>query len=164
MRGRGIGNVVTDRFDYVFWAGDLNYRINGNRKMIQSLVEMKMREVLLANDQLSAEMRAGRCFSGFNEAEITFPPTYKFDTGGKESLIYDTSPKQRIPSWTDRILFKCRAPRAIKAINYTSDMRISMSDHKPVSGTFEIAFAWDSLPGGVSMVSLKTKQRCSWFF
>jgi len=39
----------------------------------------------------------------FNEGDIDFPPTYKFDVG---SDVYDTSDKQRVPSWTDRIL--CR--------------------------------------------------------
>ncbi len=33
---------------------------------------------------------------------IEFKPTFKFD---KQSELYDTSKKMRIPSWTDRILW-----------------------------------------------------------
>lgn len=38
----------------------------------------------------------------FHEAQITFPPTYKFN---QLSSRYDTSAKQRVPAWCDRILF-----------------------------------------------------------
>ena len=38
-------------------------------------------QVLLANDQLSMEMKAKRVFEDFVEGPITFPPTYKFDAG-----------------------------------------------------------------------------------
>jgi hypothetical protein len=39
----------------------------------------------------------------FCEGKINFPPTYKFDKG---TLLYDTSKKQRVPSWTDRIIWR----------------------------------------------------------
>ena len=38
--------------DRVIWMGDLNYRINGERKMMLALIERKKHEVLLNNDQL----------------------------------------------------------------------------------------------------------------
>lgn len=38
----------------------------------------------------------------YHEKKITFFPTYKFDVGTQE---YDSSWKQRVPSYSDRILF-----------------------------------------------------------
>ena len=40
---------------------------------------------------------AGHAFGGFSEQPITFNPSYKFDPGTDH---YDTSEKQRVPSWT----------------------------------------------------------------
>lgn len=42
---------------------------------------------------------AGSIFKGFQEADIHFRPSYKFDIG-KDS--YDTTSKQRTPSYTVR--------------------------------------------------------------
>lgn len=42
--------------------------------------------------------------SKFYEGPLNFDPTYKYD---KNCNIYDTSKKNRIPAWCDRILF-CR--------------------------------------------------------
>ena len=36
---------VTDRFDRVFWLGDMNYRINGLRRMVDKLISTHMHEV-----------------------------------------------------------------------------------------------------------------------
>lgn len=65
-------------------------------------------------------MKKGRVFEGFSEAAITFPPTYKFDTTSETPsqpapnahfglTAYDSSGKMRIPSWTDRVLFRCQS-------------------------------------------------------
>ena len=57
-------------------------------------------------DQLKGEMVAGRIFKGLHEAPITFQPTYKFDKNDPDPLAYDSSEKQRVPAWTDRIFFR----------------------------------------------------------
>ncbi len=57
-------------------------------------------------DQLQEQKRAGRIFRFMHEAPIAFAPTYKFDKGDPNRLAYDSSEKQRVPAWTDRILFR----------------------------------------------------------
>lgn len=42
-------------------------------------------------------------FKDFIEAPINFAPTYKYDIFSDD---YDTSEKNRIPSWTDRVLYR----------------------------------------------------------
>ncbi|KAI8055346.1 Endonuclease/exonuclease/phosphatase [Syncephalis plumigaleata] len=197
---------VSDQFDYTFWFGDLNYRTTATRAQADDWLNAGHYKRLLARDQLIRERTAQRVFHNYDEAPITFPPTYKFDvppaTSGKngwrraftietaslrslrirassisssrsghnnqpsngninvasstsnsngtedgsdaesvrsyattraETIIadrstperasviippppvssiprYDTSPKQRVPSWTDRILFRQRSP------------------------------------------------------
>ena len=66
-------------------------------------------------DQLRAEMAAGRTFTSLQEAPITFRPTYKFNK--VEPFDYDSSEKRRVPAWTDRILFRgtqLRMPHSVR--------------------------------------------------
>ncbi|KAJ3309408.1 inositol polyphosphate 5-phosphatase, partial [Blyttiomyces sp. JEL0837] len=158
---------LSSSFDYVFWFGDLNYRVNGTRHMVDKLLESSRYEasvldertsiVLINNDQLSHEIKKGKVFLGFQEAKINFPPTYKFDKAGNGDR-YDTSSKSRIPSWTDRILYKCKcddrpeddlsmssfaecdaqAVTSMKVERYESIGDVCFSDHKPVVGIFEL--------------------------
>ena len=65
-----------------------------------------------------------------DEAEISFPPTYKYVKG---TSFYNLS--KRVPSWTDRILFKKGGK--IRTILYDR-VCIHFSDHKPIIGLFEI--------------------------
>jgi hypothetical protein len=65
-----------------------------------------------------------------DEGEISFPPTYKYVKG---TSFYNLS--KRVPSWTDRILFK----KGGKIRNILYDrVSIHFSDHKPIIGLFEI--------------------------
>lgn len=75
-------------------------------------------------------MVKGLTFPYYSESRITFMPTYKYDLGTDS---YDTSEKQRIPAWTDRIL---RKGSSLRQINYnTASLRFS--DHRPVYATFQ---------------------------
>ena len=65
-----------------------------------------------------------------DEADITFPPTYKYVKG---TDLYNLT--KRVPSWTDRILYK-RGSK-ITPIFYDRIL-INFSDHKPIVGLFEI--------------------------
>ena len=124
---------VADRYEHCFWSGDLNYRVHANRKMADALLQRGMYDVMMANDQLAHERARHRVFAGFVEGNISFPPTYKFDSN---SDAYDTSKKQRVPSWTDRILYK--PSNAIELIKYDSVRTIRTSDHRPVYATFRL--------------------------
>ena len=66
----------------------------------------------------------------FSEGEINFKPTFKYD---KECDVYDTSKKMRVPSWTDRILYK---PDLCQLIYYNRREH-RFSDHRPVLGIYE---------------------------
>lgn len=128
-----LSTTVIDRFDYVLWCGDLNYRVHANRSIADALLDKNMIEVMLANDQLTHERLKGRVFQNMCENDIHFKPTYKYDSN---SDLYDTSKKQRVPSWTDRILYK--PSDGIKCNIYDAVQTIKTSDHRPVYANFTI--------------------------
>lgn len=92
----------------------------------------------------------GAAFKDFKEANITFPPTYKYDPGTQK---FDTSSKQRAPAYTDRILFKYKSNTfgirrdsnltsflhspIVECVAYDSVPSIVSSDHKPVWALFK---------------------------
>lgn len=51
--------------DIVIFMGDLNYRVRGNRSIIDKLLESNMHEVLLSNDQLKMSMQQNEVFQGY---------------------------------------------------------------------------------------------------
>lgn len=102
-----------------------------SRSIVGQLLKSDMHEVLLNNDQLQANMRNGLVLQKFTEPPLNFRPTYKFDIGSQE---YDSGPKNRIPSWTDRILYV--PSDKVKCIAYNSDTTITTSDHRPVYASF----------------------------
>eukprot|EP00128_Syssomonas_multiformis_P012063 Colp12_sorted_trinity150504_noHs@33490 len=109
--------------------------------MLDHLLSTEMDEVMHANDQLLLQRRKGNVFHGFREEPIKFRPTYKFDPN---TDTYDSSAKSRLPSWTDRVLYKgknCKYEdrRSIKCEQYDSVPAIKVSDHKPVFATFTVA-------------------------
>lgn len=62
---------------------------------------------LLPHDQLRRVIKERKAFhEGWREGPITFLPTYKYDVG--TTGLFDSSEKQRAPSWCDRILFRTR--------------------------------------------------------
>jgi hypothetical protein len=84
-------------------AGDLNYRLDLTYERALELIQAGELSALLEHDQLGKARLTNREVADLEEAPIGFPPTYKYDTGTDN---YDTSPKQRTPSYTDRVLVK----------------------------------------------------------
>lgn len=113
--------------DYKFLCGDLNFRIDLNGRIVRHLVSEKAYNDLLESDQLLQAFREG-LLPGYKESKISFPPTYKFDKG---TDIYDTSKKQRVPAWCDRIVYNGDT----EALVYNS-LNIRTSDHRPVIAEF----------------------------
>ncbi|XP_062064374.1 phosphatidylinositol polyphosphate 5-phosphatase type IV [Lepus europaeus] len=129
---------VTTRFDEVFWFGDFNFRLSGGRVAVEAALRRDLEVdvgALLQRDQLTREMEKGSIFKGFQEPDIHFLPSYKFDIG-KDT--YDSSSKHRTPSYTDRVLYKSRHKGDICPVRYSSCTTIKTSDHRPVYGLFRV--------------------------
>ncbi|XP_023336477.1 72 kDa inositol polyphosphate 5-phosphatase, partial [Eurytemora carolleeae] len=118
---------IFDSFDCVFWCGDLNFRLEQSREEIIRDIEDGLS--VLETDQLTWLMSEGTVFRGFREHPILFRPTYKYDPGTDE---FDTSTKQRIPSYTDRVLYKHHPGTRVKPLHYDSVQGVVTSDHKLV--------------------------------
>lgn len=127
--------------DYVFWMGDLNFRLESEadknnylpeaETIIKSVARMEYSK-LLAMDQLVTARSNGEAFGELRETLPSFPPSYKFRIGTSE---YDT---KRAPAWTDRILFKANEANydmyelSVRQHGYTALQEFTQSDHKPV--------------------------------
>ncbi|PSN56506.1 Phosphatidylinositol 4 [Blattella germanica] len=133
--------------DYVFWIGDLNFRLMDGLSAEEIDQQVKKGEItrLLDQDQLRKVMASGEAFSELYEQLPTFPPTYKFEF---HSSRYDL---KRRPSWTDRILYKVNAnvyenlTLQAEQVSYRSIGEYIQSDHKPVVGEFVIKDGFTSL-------------------
>ncbi|KAF2758852.1 DNase I-like protein [Pseudovirgaria hyperparasitica] len=138
---------------HVFFCGDLNYRTSDAPpesetwqtypKAVESEASPVHFAKLLAKDQLTREMKAGRTCHGFEELPITFPPTYKLshkatpiamaaNTGADSSWQWA---KHRFPSWCDRCLYLPPPKKSsqLQLRKYTSLAVQPTSDHRPVA-------------------------------
>ncbi|XP_016990132.2 inositol polyphosphate 5-phosphatase E [Drosophila rhopaloa] len=169
---------VTQNFDNVFWCGDLNFRLGEPReKLLEWIQNTKfplpshLPHGYMHTDQLTSVLADGAAFRGFMEANITFPPTYKYDPGSQN---FDTSSKQRAPAYTDRILYKYRQMQGlvirrqtlvpgvstptqpyVQCLLYDSVPSITTSDHKPVWALFRtlIRAGTDAIPLAAGLFS-----------
>jgi hypothetical protein len=93
-------------------------------------------EALHVHDQLLKEMKNNRGFRlrPFTEGPLLFAPTYKYDP---RSALYDTSEKNRVPAWCDRVLWRASVPSRVREIEYRR-YETNVSDHRPVSAAFEL--------------------------
>lgn len=73
-------NPELSEADMVIFMGDFNYRLfDVSYDEARDMISQRCFDWLREKDQLRAEMKAGNVFQGMREAQIKFPPTYKFD-------------------------------------------------------------------------------------
>uniref|UniRef100_A0A8C3CFK6 phosphatidylinositol-3,4,5-trisphosphate 5-phosphatase n=1 Tax=Cairina moschata TaxID=8855 RepID=A0A8C3CFK6_CAIMO len=136
---------ITHRFTHLFWLGDLNYRVEQPPTEAENIIQ-KIRQQqypeLLAFDQLLIERKDHKVFLQFEEEEITFAPTYRFERGTREKYAYTkqkaTGMKYNLPSWCDRVLWKSYPMVHVVCQSYGCTTDIMTSDHSPVFATFEV--------------------------
>ncbi|XP_069069876.1 phosphatidylinositol 3,4,5-trisphosphate 5-phosphatase 1 isoform X6 [Pleurodeles waltl] len=136
---------LTHRFTHLFWLGDLNYRVELPTSEAENIVQ-KIRQQqypeLLPYDQLTLERRERKVFLFFDEEEITFAPTYRYERSTRDKYAYTkqkaTSIKYNLPSWCDRVLWKSYPEVHVLCQSYGCTNDIMTSDHSPVFATFEV--------------------------
>lgn len=132
--GGGDGTMVSDH-DIVFLSGDLNFRIDLRRDAVLALAQADDFEPLRAQDQLLKEMKLSNSrLRYFKEGELAFRPTYKYDKGSDR---YDSSEKNRIPAWCDRVLWRTNQLDKVQQLHYRR-YESTVSDHRPISAGFEV--------------------------
>ncbi|KAJ6656579.1 hypothetical protein lerEdw1_003466 [Lerista edwardsae] len=144
-------NGILDH-DLVFWFGDLNFRIESlDIRFVKYAIDNNILHQLWEKDQLNIAKSTWPILKGFQEGQLNFPPTFKFDVG---TNMYDTSAKKRKPAWTDRILWKIKGSSglihpgrsscgivSVSQLCYCSHMEYTVSDHKPVVSIFAVQFS-----------------------
>ncbi|XP_035898207.1 phosphatidylinositol 4,5-bisphosphate 5-phosphatase A-like isoform X4 [Anopheles stephensi] len=140
--------------DYVFWFGDLNFRLTGEATTsadeIRAMVARDELKQLIEKDQLLLVRREGRAFSQLQERLPQFPPTFKFEHGSND---YDM---KRRPAWTDRILYAVNENNyrnvrlTAEQTSYKSHPSYSISDHKPVTSEFTLKVYEDTTERTIS--------------
>ncbi|GAA5856870.1 hypothetical protein JCM5353_007305, partial [Sporobolomyces roseus] len=137
----------------LFVFGDLNYRISltSPKRLAPHVLSHHIQTIcsplsdssslssslstLLPHDQLRQQTSLSKTLHHLEEAPITFPPTYKFKPGTRDT--YKTFTK-RIPGWCDRILYLSNTAEEVECEMYRSEMDFTASDHKPVVAIFKV--------------------------
>ncbi|XP_070764438.1 phosphatidylinositol 3,4,5-trisphosphate 5-phosphatase 1 [Enoplosus armatus] len=174
---------ITHQFTHLFWLGDLNYRVefpSTEAEYIVTKIKQQQYQELLSKDQLNMERNDGKVFLHFDEEEITFAPTYRFERDTREKYAYTkakaTGTKYNLPSWCDRVLRKSYPLVHVVCQAYGCTNDIMTSDHSPVFASFEVGVASqfvskqdpNSAPqGGIQimncMATLLTKSKTKFF-
>uniref|UniRef100_A0A7N8WXF9 phosphatidylinositol-3,4,5-trisphosphate 5-phosphatase n=1 Tax=Mastacembelus armatus TaxID=205130 RepID=A0A7N8WXF9_9TELE len=171
---------ITHRFTHLFWLGDLNYRVefpSTEAEYIVTKIKQQQYQELLSKDQLNMERNDGKVFLHFDEEEITFAPTYRFERYTRDKYAYTkakaTGTKYNLPSWCDRVLRKSYPLVHVVCQAYGCTNDIMTSDHSPVFASFEIGVASQfvskqgMMNGGIQIMNCKatllTKSKTKFF-
>lgn len=134
---RGLPVALEQHTTFCF--GDLNYRLTAPNREARWRMGCRDWQTLLCADQLLNQLGAeGTTYQAWDEADITFRPTYKYDVGTVDR--FDSSEKARAPAWCDRVLWREQgAPCTISPLLYDSCMTVVRSDHKPIKFLARVA-------------------------
>uniref|UniRef100_A0A8C2X981 phosphatidylinositol-3,4,5-trisphosphate 5-phosphatase n=1 Tax=Cyclopterus lumpus TaxID=8103 RepID=A0A8C2X981_CYCLU len=167
---------ITHRFTHLFWLGDLNYRVefpSTEAEYIVTKIKQQQYQELLSKDQLNMERNDGKVFLHFDEEEITFAPTYRFERDTRDKYAYTkakaTGTKYNLPSWCDRVLWKSYPLIHVVCQAYGCTNDIMTSDHSPLFASFEVGVAsqFVSKQGGIQIMNcvatLLTKSKTKFF-
>ncbi|KAJ8942379.1 hypothetical protein NQ314_010082 [Rhamnusium bicolor] len=141
--------------DYVFWMGDLNFRLledyDKTPEEIERIIVKKDIKKIFEYDQLRSVMKKGEAFSELTEKDPDFPPTFKFVVG---TPFYD---HKRRPAWCDRILYCVNSHNyenvtlKVDQLSYRSHQTYTLSDHRPVTAEYVIKIPQQVLKKGRSL-------------
>jgi len=134
-RPGGDGTRVFDH-ELTILSGDLNYRIDRRREDIIASIKNQAWDGLLQHDQLRKGQKEDQSFRlrTFKEQDIAFAPTYKYDPG---TDVYDSSVKQRLPAYCDRVLWRADRADKVQPLHYRR-YECNVSDHRPISAAFDL--------------------------
>jgi len=141
--------------DALIWAGDMNMRLWEDEKMKVTLDRKQTfaaledygehKEFMDVHDEMSIQKAKGLIFGDFEEAPITFMPTYKMKEiplAQEKNQVETPAPHRsneiyfyvtkRQPAFTDRVLWRAKGSMAISRHVYERLSRITASDHRPV--------------------------------
>ena len=130
--------LTIDSHKVIVWVGDLNFRVKCSYREAVEMSRKGQHARLREKDELMMAMAEGRAFREFDEGMLDFAPTYKFDERSRE---YDTSSKLRVPSWTDRVLWK---GNSMRLLDYSAMHNILVSDHRPVRAVIALVSLKDA--------------------
>eukprot|EP01012_Entosiphon_sulcatum_P038810 TRINITY_DN5062_c0_g1_i1.p1 TRINITY_DN5062_c0_g1~~TRINITY_DN5062_c0_g1_i1.p1 ORF type:complete len:979 (+),score=282.56 TRINITY_DN5062_c0_g1_i1:43-2937(+) len=129
---------ITAQFHHTFILGTLNYRVEKEYEEAKKLALAKQYAPLIAADQLRQQMQEEGIFARFQEAPITWPPTWPYFRG---TLNYQDPAKikrdTQTPSYVDRIMWKNSASaHKIECLGYHSSPDVRTSTHLPIWANF----------------------------
>ncbi|XP_068103739.1 phosphatidylinositol 3,4,5-trisphosphate 5-phosphatase 2B-like isoform X2 [Hyperolius riggenbachi] len=156
LRGLALGDEALRGFQlplrlvYLFWAGDLNYKLDMPVQDVLQCVYSGQQQLLLPVDQLNQERERKKVFVGFKEEPITFPPTCRYERGSRTYDLQKTKTSgTRIfaPSWSDRILWTSYPDMEVKCSSYDSPQSKVNSTHSAEGNSFlKLGWSEEELP------------------
>uniref|UniRef100_A0A0K0DNE7 Endo/exonuclease/phosphatase domain-containing protein n=1 Tax=Angiostrongylus cantonensis TaxID=6313 RepID=A0A0K0DNE7_ANGCA len=151
--------IILSVIQCVLWMGDLNFRITKDSGIQWNShphgLSSSDIENIIKSDELAIIRKKELAFTAFSEAPIKFAPTYKFEIGTNNYVA------DRIPSYTDRILFWTKQTSWLECTSYNSIHKESQSDHRPVYATFQARTIVEIPKQQRYPYFLKTEKTCS---